>query len=259
MNILSRMTQWVRNLFAKPQSSLSPASSVPLKKPPEQLTDGQFWAAVRDGRRDFKNVILVGVNLAQKPLQGYLFTGADFRMARPGGEGVDLTSAELSGANLQGVNLQGANLENAILQAANLRGTQLSRSNLKAANLCQAKLSQAVLVQACLDGSNLSAADLSQANLYHAYAQGVNAYGANLQGTNLSHADLSHSVLTQADLSHANLAWANLQASNLCQVQCDDINLSYCDLHDSAIRTIAHHTCGMFWAPNRLVVTPLEA
>jgi len=117
-----------------------------------------------------------------------------------GGEGADLSRADLSGADLSGANLSWADLSLADLSLADLRGADLSWADLSGADLSRADLSGADLSLANLSGANLSLANLA---------------GANLAGANLSRADLSG-----ADLSLANLSGANLSGAKHAELVC---------------------------------------
>ena len=77
-----------------------------------------------------------------------------------GGEGADLSWANLSEANLSGANLRWAILSEANLSEANLRWAILRGADLRGANLRGANLSEANL-----RGANLSEANLSEANI----------------------------------------------------------------------------------------------
>ena len=82
-----------------------------------------------------------------------------------GGEGADLSWANLSEANLSGANLRWAILSEANLSEANLRWAILRGADLRGANLRGANLSGANLSEANLRGANLSEANLSEANI----------------------------------------------------------------------------------------------
>ncbi|MCF7799942.1 pentapeptide repeat-containing protein [Candidatus Babeliales bacterium] len=94
-------------------------------------TDGQDYkekirAEFHEGKRDFSNRIMVGVN----------FAGLDLSE-------INLSGAILIGADLRGVNLNEANLNGADLSGANLAGANLAKINLKEANLTNAILDSA--------------------------------------------------------------------------------------------------------------------
>lgn len=77
--------------------------------------------------------ILVGIDLAEKNLEG-----ADL-------EGADLTGSRLAGADLENANLKGAVLVGADLKNAKLQGADLYKANLSKADLTGAKLDGALL------------------------------------------------------------------------------------------------------------------
>ncbi|MGA1284492.1 MAG: pentapeptide repeat-containing protein, partial [Prochlorothrix sp.] len=150
----------------------------------------------QEGQRDFRQVSLRNVNLAQAQLafinldQADLW-GINFREAQLAG--ANLVRVDLSNAVLVGANLLGASLLSARLVRANLEGALLSGADLRATNLKQANLRNASFV-----GIDLSGADLREANLTD-----INLKDANLRGANLLNAKWDRADLEGAQLDGA--------------------------------------------------------
>ncbi|MEB3163030.1 MAG: pentapeptide repeat-containing protein [Prochlorothrix sp.] len=150
----------------------------------------------QEGQRDFRQVSLRNVNLAQAQLafinldQADLW-GINFREAQLAG--ANLVRVDLSNAVLVGANLLGASLLSARLVRANLEGALLSGADLRATNLKQANLRNASCV-----GIDLSGADLREANLTD-----INLKDANLRGANLLNAKWDRADLEGAQLDGA--------------------------------------------------------
>jgi Pentapeptide repeats (8 copies) len=92
----------------------------------------QLKAQYKNGERDFRGIVLPGVNLVWVELKG-----------------VDLRGADLSHANLSGADLNGSNLSD----DTNLAFTDLSRVDLRNTNLKGARLEGANLEGVQLDGA----------------------------------------------------------------------------------------------------------
>jgi serine/threonine-protein kinase len=97
----------------------------------------------------------------------------------------DFAQEDLSGLNLQKAHIPGIIFYQAQLHHANLQGADLTQANLGKANLSQgifknANLCQAYMSYANLERADLRGADLTGANLNYASLRGANLCGANL-------------------------------------------------------------------------------
>jgi uncharacterized protein YjbI with pentapeptide repeats len=210
-------------------------------------------AALAGGRRDFRQLRLVGMDLSDVDLPGVDLRSSNFTGA--GLTDADLTGADLRDATLIRADLSGAHLSGARLSGANLTGTLLMTADLThvdctEATLCDANLSGADLHYANLVGADLAGADLSKADLYGAelrhaalrrarlagatliaaQMQNASLEGAKLTGARLSLADMQGAILTDADLHDADLADADLSGANLAGADLSGANLSGADL-----------------------------
>ena len=179
--------------FSTPSTQPSPHHTVAVINPMEV---SKLLLRYQEGQRDFRQVSLRNVNLAQAQLafinldQADLW-GINFREAQLAG--ANLVRVDLSNAVLVGANLLGASLLSARLVRANLEGALLSGADLRATNLKQANLRNASCV-----GIDLSGADLREANLTD-----INLKDANLRGANLLNAKWDRADLEGAQLDGA--------------------------------------------------------
>jgi Pentapeptide repeats (8 copies) len=89
----------------------------------------QLKAQYKTGERNFRSVVLSGVNLVWVELKGVDLRGADLSQA-------NLSGADLSGSDLSdGTNLTFADLSRADLRNTNLKGTRLEGTNLEGVQL----------------------------------------------------------------------------------------------------------------------------
>ena len=93
------------------------------------LTDVQFRDAYKQGRRDFCQTTLDGVDLQGIQLRELQLRYSDLRFARNLNL-ADLTGADLMGVDLSGTHLSGFNFSSAVLCDANLRGANLAENEL---------------------------------------------------------------------------------------------------------------------------------
>lgn len=113
-----------------------------------RLTEEEVEHLVINGKKDFRNVNLMGLNLSATSFMG-----------------ADLTDTCLVGAILWGVSLRDANLTRANLTGAVLFGATLDGANLTDANLFGANLNCATLRRADFRGTTLTNASLAFADL----------------------------------------------------------------------------------------------
>jgi uncharacterized protein YjbI with pentapeptide repeats len=155
--------------------------AVPL--PPDNKRLHYLCQAVRQGRKDLKDVYLQRAHL----------------------EDIELQEANLQCANLRNAHLQRAaaseiHLENALLNAADLTAANLTGADLTGAHLEGARLMGAHLTYAHperpgdhrpakLQGAHLQEANLERADLRHADLQGANLQDADLEGAVVSNKD----------------------------------------------------------------------
>ncbi len=133
----------------------------------------QLQSSYQNGRRDFTNLDLSGLDL----------TGINL-------EGADLTGSNLTGANLSGARLQHTNLTGAYLGRANLIGAYLGRANLTGANLTRVKLSNTNLCRTNFTNVNLTNANLTNIEFYDTNFRGANLQGIQFEGTSFFYANL---------------------------------------------------------------------
>ena len=149
-----------------------------------KLDRNSLMAALREGRTNFRNEDL---------------------------SGLDLTRARLTNANLRGANLTGAKLWRANLTGANLTGADLRCANLTGANLTRTSLDRAGLHVQYAMGRR----DFRGVSLYSVDLSGLDLTGADLTGADLRFAGLVQANLTGANLTRARLTNANLTRANL--------------------------------------------
>ncbi|WP_437303059.1 pentapeptide repeat-containing protein [Sorangium sp. So ce388] len=227
------------------------------------VTSDELLAAYNAGKRNFKDVVLTGVNLESAVLtrvnleganlEGAVLTGANLEGASLEGasfNGANLTganlkgarsfrarfnNASLTGANLEGVHLLAANLEGASFNGANLIGANLHGTFLTGANLEGAVLTGADLKNAYADRPNLKNAQLERTRLKGAHLTGANLISANLISANLINANLRGADLTGANLRGADLTGANLTGANLRGADLTGANLTGADLTGASL------------------------
>ena len=110
----------------------------------EKISFEQFKNKLKQGEKDFTNLILENMNLENYDLSDMNFSHSNFINANL--SNVNFYSSQLVNVLLDDCNLQNANLKNANLERASLR-----RANLTYADISGARLYAAVLENAILD------------------------------------------------------------------------------------------------------------
>ncbi len=152
----------------------------------QQLNRDVLLEAYEQGRRDFRRVAAIAINLFE----------ADLRWVDLSGSCLDqlyMPYGNLSMAKLQNISLAQAQLADSILYRADL-----TAAHLKGVNLSRADLRNTHLKGAQLDNSDLSGANLSGADLTGASLEGCKLIGARLEGTILQDTNLSRCNLFRA-------------------------------------------------------------
>ena len=130
----------------------------------EKISFEQFKNKIKQGEKDFTNLILENMNLENYDLSDMNFSHSNFINANL--SNVNFYSSQLVNVLLDDCNLQNANLKNANLERASLR-----RVNLTYADIRGAKLYAAVLENAILD--NIIFADKTENFRIHCPEQGA--------------------------------------------------------------------------------------
>ena len=110
----------------------------------EKISFEQFKNKIKQGEKDFTNLILENMNLENYDLSVMNFSHSNFINANL--SNVNFYSSQLVNVLLDDCNLQNANLKNANLERASLR-----RANLTGVDISGARLYAAVLENAILD------------------------------------------------------------------------------------------------------------
>lgn len=230
------------------------------------LLAGEDAGWVGDGRLDFHDAHLNGVELAHARMRGANLQGASLREAK-------LSHAELRGANMSGIDLEDgilvdARLEEANLWRANLGGAELGRAQLLDANLTEARLEKTSFVEAKLErasfveshgkGANFVYAELQGANFDRAEMQGAffagaalqkaHFLGANLQAVTSNSAKMEGARLMGADLRMANLSGAELSGAGLSEASLEGADLAEADLRGAAMQGTRLQGSDLSWA-----------
>ncbi|MBL1208856.1 serine/threonine-protein kinase [Geminocystis sp. GBBB08] len=115
--------------------------------------EDKFLTAFNNGKKDFSDQDLQGLNLERSKLNKCIFRYAQLQR-------IIFTEANLSQANFYGADLSNANFNN-----ANLTQTYFSKSNLENADFKGANLSSADFTNANLTNTNLCGANLKNAKI----------------------------------------------------------------------------------------------
>ena len=110
----------------------------------EKISFEQFKNKLKQGEKDFTNLILESMNLENYDLSNMNFSHSNFI-------NVNLSNVNFCSSQLVNVLLDDCNLQNANLKNANLERASLRRANLTYADIRGAKLYAAVLENAILD------------------------------------------------------------------------------------------------------------
>ena len=109
----------------------------------EKISFEQFKNKIKQGEKDFTNLILENMNLENYDLSDMNFSHSNF------------INANLSNVNFYSSQLVNVLLDDCNLQNANLKNANLERASLRRANLTKVDISGARLYAAVLEGANL--------------------------------------------------------------------------------------------------------
>ncbi|MGI0481711.1 protein kinase domain-containing protein [Geminocystis sp. CENA526] len=121
-------------------------------------TQDTFLTAVNNGKKDFSDQNLQGLNLEEGKLNKCIFRYCQL-------QGVIFSEANLSQANFYGADLSNANLSNANLSQAYFSKTNLENADFKGANLGNADFTNANVTNTNFCGANLKNAKINQQQL----------------------------------------------------------------------------------------------
>ena len=109
----------------------------------EKISFEQFKNKLKQGEKDFTNLILENMNLENYDLSDMNFSHSNFINANL--SNVNFYSSQLINVLLDDCNLQNANLKNANLERASLRRANLTKVDISGARLYAAVLENAIL------------------------------------------------------------------------------------------------------------------
>ena len=109
----------------------------------EKVSFEQFKNKIKQGEKDFTNLILENMNLENYDLSDMNFSHSNFINANL--SNVNFYSSQLVNVLLDDCNLQNANLKNANLERASLRRVNLTYADIRGAKLYAAVLENAIL------------------------------------------------------------------------------------------------------------------
>ena len=109
----------------------------------EKISFEQFKNKLKQGEKDFTNLILESMNLENYDLSNMNFSHSNFINANL--SNVNFCSSQLVNVLLDDCNLQNANLKNANLERASLRRVNLTYADIRGAKLYAAVLENAIL------------------------------------------------------------------------------------------------------------------
>lgn len=109
----------------------------------EKISFEQFKNKIKQGEKDFTNLILENMNLENYDLSDMDFSHSNFINANL--SNVNFYSSQLVNVLLDDCNLQNANLKNANLERASLRRVNLTYADIRGAKLYAAVLENAIL------------------------------------------------------------------------------------------------------------------
>ena len=109
----------------------------------EKISFEQFKNKIKQGEKDFTNLILENMNLENYDLSDMNFSHSNFINANL--SNVNFCSSQLVNVLLDDCNLQNANLKNANLERASLRRVNLTYADIRGAKLYAAVLENAIL------------------------------------------------------------------------------------------------------------------
>ena len=114
----------------------------------EKISFEQFKNKIKQGEKDFTNLILENMNLENMNLENYDLSDMNFshsNFINVNLSNVNFCSSQLVNVLLDDCNLQSANLKNANLERASLRRVNLTYADIRGAKLYAAVLENAIL------------------------------------------------------------------------------------------------------------------
>lgn len=139
----------------------------------EKVSFEQFKNKIKQGEKDFTNLILENMNLENYDLSDMNFSHSNFINANL--SNVNFYSSQLVNVLLDDCNLQNANLKNANLERASLRRANLTKVDISGARLYAAVLENAILDDIIFDDNTKNfRIHCPEKGAFIAYKKGLN-------------------------------------------------------------------------------------
>ena len=139
----------------------------------EKISFEQFKNKIKQGEKDFTNLILEDMNLENYDLSDMNFSHSNFINANL--SNVNFYSSQLVNVLLDDCNLQNANLKNANLERASLRRANLTKVDISGARLYAAVLENAILDDIIFDDNTKNfRIHCPEKGAFIAYKKGLN-------------------------------------------------------------------------------------
>ena len=139
----------------------------------EKISFEQFKNKIKQGEKDFTNLILENMNLENYDLSDMNFSHSNFINANL--SNVNFYSSQLVNVLLDDCNLQNANLKNANLERASLRRANLTKVDISGARLYAAVLENAILDDIIFDDNTKNfRIHCPEKGAFIAYKKGLN-------------------------------------------------------------------------------------
>ena len=139
----------------------------------EKISFEQFKNKIKQGEKDFTNLILENMNLENYDLSDMNFSHSNFINANL--SNVNFYSSQLVNVLLDDCNLQSANLKNANLERASLRRVNLTYADIRGAKLYAAVLENAILDNIIFDDNTKNfRIHCPEKGAFIAYKKGLN-------------------------------------------------------------------------------------
>ena len=139
----------------------------------EKISFEQFKNKIKQGEKDFTNLILENMNLENYDLSDMNFSHSNFINANL--SNVNFYSSQLVNVLLDDCNLQNANLKNANLERASLRRVNLTYADIRGAKLYAAVLENAILDNIIFDDNTKNfRIHCPEKGAFIAYKKGLN-------------------------------------------------------------------------------------
>ena len=139
----------------------------------EKISFEQFKNKIKQGEKDFTNLILENMNLENYDLSDMNFSHSNFINANL--SNINFCSSQLVNVLLDDCNLQNANLKNANLERASLRRVNLTYADIRGAKLYAAVLENAILDNIIFDDNTKNfRIHCPEKGAFIAYKKGLN-------------------------------------------------------------------------------------